>query len=85
MGVSFKELTKLLKKDIINSAGREVDVAPKVIIEVAYEEIQKSPTYNSGYALRFPRLLRLRDDKPLSEVDDLKKVEKLYIAQRGKK
>lgn len=85
MGVSFKELTKLMKKDIVSSKDREVVVKPKIILEVAYEEIQKSPTYNSGYALRFPRLLRLRDDKSLDEVDDLKRVERLYDAQRGRK
>ena len=83
LGVSFEELTKMMKKDIIESAGREIVVRPKIVIEVGYEEIQKSPTYESGYALRFPRLLRLRDDKPISEVDDLKRVEKLYGAQRG--
>ncbi len=85
LGVSFKELTLLLKKNVVASSGREVTVKPKVIIEVAYEEIQKSPTYESGYALRFPRLLRLRDDKALSEVDDLKRIERLYRQQRGGK
>ena len=85
LGVSFEELTKLLNKDIVKSIGRDVIVTPKVIIEVAYEEIQKSPTYESGYALRFPRLLRLRVDKPLSDVDNIKRIERLYAAQRGKK
>lgn len=83
MGVSFKKLTKLLKKDIISSEGREIKVKPKIIIEVAYEEIQQSPTYESGYALRFPRLLRMREDKSLSEVDDLNRINRLYKLQRG--
>jgi len=81
LGVSFKELTKILK--VVKSIGRDVIVKPEIVIEVAYEEIQKSPTYESGYALRFPRLLRLRPDKPLSEVDSIKRVERLYKLQRG--
>ncbi|MEK6952412.1 MAG: ATP-dependent DNA ligase [Nanoarchaeota archaeon] len=81
-GVSFKQLTKLLKPLINKEEGRKVKIKPKIIIEVGYEEIQKSPTYNSGYALRFPRVLRLREDKPLSEIVDLKQIEKLYRGQR---
>ena len=46
-----------------------------------YEEIQKSPSYNSGYALRFPRFVRLREDKALSDVSDLNLVEDLYKGQ----
>ncbi len=70
---------------VVKSLGREVVVKPEVVIEVAYEEIQKSPTYESGYALRFPRLLRLRPDKPLGKVDSIKRVERLYKIQRGRK
>ena len=80
-GVSFKQLTKLLKPLINKEEGRKVKIKPKIIIEVGYEEIQKSPTYNSGYALRFPRVIRLRNDKPLSEIADLKQIEKLYKGQ----
>ena len=83
-GVSFEEMTNLLKPLIIEEEGKEVRVKPKVIVEIHYEEIQKSPTYSSGYALRFPRFIRLRDDKPLSEVSDLELVEELYSTQRGK-
>jgi DNA ligase-1 len=82
MGVSFEELTARMKKDVISADGRDIIVKPKIVIEVGYEEIQRSPKYGSGYALRFPRLLRLRDDKPLNEVDNLRRVERLYNAQR---
>ena len=52
---------------------------------ISYEEIQKSPTYSSGYALRFPRVTALREDKPADEVNDLKEVEYYYEQQRGKR
>jgi DNA ligase-1 len=55
-----------------------------VIFEVAYEEIQKSPNYSSGYALRFPRLVAVRDDKSLGEADTLERVISLYVGQRGR-
>jgi len=76
-GVSFSELTKKLKKDILNEEGKRVVVKPNIIIEVAYEEIQKSENYNSGYALRFPRFVRLREDLSLSDVDDIAKIKSL--------
>ena len=85
IGVSFDKMTKLLKPFIIGESGRSVKIKPGVIIEVKYEEIQRSPTYGSGYALRFPRFVRLRDDKDLKDVDNLKRILKLSSAQRGRK
>ena len=83
-GISFKDLTKMLKPSITKTDGKNVAVRPKIIIEVGYEEIQKSPTYESGFALRFPRLLRLRPDKPLSEISSIDYIERIYKHQRGK-
>ena len=84
-GLSFSQLTKLLKGNILSKNGRTVEIKPNVIIEVEYEEIQKSPTYSSGFALRFPRVLRLREDLSLADVDNLKKVISLKTGQRGRK
>jgi len=84
-GLTYKEMTKMLKPLIIKEEGKEVKVKPKIIIEVAYEEIQKSPSYSSGYALRFPRCLKLRSDKPLDEISDLNLINKIYNSQRAKK
>ncbi len=56
-------------------------VEPTVVIEVAFNNIQKSQRHESGYALRFPRILRLRTDKPLSEIDTLARVAELYARQ----
>ena len=76
-GVSFGHLTKLLTKFIISESGKTVKLKPSVIVEVAYEELQKSENYQSGYALRFPRFVRLREDLSLDDVDDLTKIKSL--------
>ena len=50
---------------------------PKIVVQVEYEEIQRSPTYESGYALRFPRLVQFRDDKEPEEANTLADVQEL--------
>jgi len=77
-GVSFEEITNLLKPLIEKEEGREVSVKPKIVITVVYQEIQKSPSYSSGYALRFPRFTALRIDKSVKEIATLKEIEKDY-------
>lgn len=81
-GVSYEELTKKLKPFITSEKGKEVKVTPKIVLEVGYEEIQRSPKYESGFALRFPRLLRVRFDKSADEVDDLERIVKIFKEQR---
>jgi len=71
------ELTELFKPLILSQDGQEIIIKPQYVFEVAYEEIQKSPTYSSGYALRFPRLVRVREDKGVDEADTLGRVESL--------
>jgi DNA ligase-1 len=83
-GLSFDEMTKLLKPLIISEEGKHVKVKHKIVIEVAYEEIQKSPTYASGYALRFPRVIRLRQDKSTDDASTFRMIEQLYNSQRFK-
>ncbi|MFH0862538.1 MAG: hypothetical protein V1875_05850 [Candidatus Altiarchaeota archaeon] len=78
------ELTELFKPLIMSQDGKEVALQPQYVFEVAYEEIQKSPTYSSGYALRFPRLVRVREDKGMDEADNLGRVEALVKgSERG--
>ncbi|MBI2148669.1 ATP-dependent DNA ligase [Candidatus Woesearchaeota archaeon] len=84
-GTTFEELTKLLNPLIEKSGGKEVIVKPKIIIEVGYEEIQKSFEYSSGYALRFPRVIMLRSDKGLHDINIITDLEKIYEVQRGRK
>ncbi|NIO21452.1 MAG: ATP-dependent DNA ligase [Candidatus Aenigmarchaeota archaeon] len=84
-GVTFEDLTRQLKPCIEKESGKSVDIRPKIVVEVAYEEIQKSPNYSSGFALRFPRLLKIRVDKSPSDADDVERIEKIYRQQRGRK
>ncbi|MBI2145107.1 ATP-dependent DNA ligase [Candidatus Woesearchaeota archaeon] len=85
-GFSFDEVTELLRPLIQEQEGRYVKVKPKIILEVAYEEIQKSPTYESGYALRFPRVIRNRtDEKGVDDINTLEDVEGLYQQQKKTK
>jgi DNA ligase-1 len=76
----LEEVTERLKPLIEKEEGRKVWVRPEIIVEAEYEEIQESPTYDSGYALRFPRLKSFRDDK--EEADSLEKVESIYEDQK---
>jgi DNA ligase 1 len=81
-GVTFDKLNELLKPLIIKEKGKSVSIKPKIIVAVTYQEIQHSPNYNSKWALRFPRITALRNDKPLREIADLKEVEKDFIGQK---
>jgi DNA ligase-1 len=81
---ALSDLTEMFRDLIVVQKGMEVELKPGVIFEVAYEEIQRSPNYSSGYALRFPRLVTVRDDKSLEEGDTLERVISLYKAQRGR-
>jgi len=83
-GTSFEQITEMLKPLILKEKGKEVKVKPQIVVEVAYEEIQKSPTYESGYALRFPRFIKLREDKPVDEISTIEEIEELFFGQRRK-
>lgn len=74
-GLSFKELTRILKKEIEEESGRKVSVSPRVVVTVRYQNIQKSPTYSSGFALRFPRITRIRPDRNVEDIATLEEIE----------
>ncbi|PSP82874.1 DNA ligase [Halobacteriales archaeon QS_1_68_17] len=78
---TLAELTDRLEPHVRGQDGKTVDIAPAVVFEVGYEEIQASPTYSSGYALRFPRFLGVREDKDPADADSLERVERLAEAQ----
>ena len=85
-GLTYNEMTKMIRPLIIKEEGKEVTIKPKIIIEVGYEEIQKSPSYSSGFALRFPRVLRYRgNEKSMNEINTIKDIKKIYNSQRAKK
>ena len=77
----LEELTSIFADLIEYEEGKIVRFVPKIVFEVAYEEIQKSPKYESGYALRFPRLVRVREDKSPNEADTIDRVEEIYRSQ----
>ena len=80
----LEELTQKLKPLITEEKGRHIKLKPQIVVEVGYEEIQISPKYPTGLALRFPRLLRIRDpkDKGPEDVNTLRDVEKLFKQQK---
>ncbi|MDT7858964.1 MAG: ATP-dependent DNA ligase [Candidatus Aenigmarchaeota archaeon] len=77
----YEMMTEMLKPLIIQEKGKEVKVKPKIVVEVKYQEIQKSPNYESGYALRFPAFVRLREDKGPEEADTIERLVELYKSQ----
>ncbi|MEM2738476.1 MAG: ATP-dependent DNA ligase [Candidatus Bathyarchaeia archaeon] len=79
------EMTKRLKALAIKEEPRRVFVVPKLVVEVAYNEIQRSPKYKCGMALRFARITRIRDDKTAEEADTIQRVREIYESQFSKK
>jgi DNA ligase-1 len=83
-GTSYKEVTKLLKPLIIEEKGNIVRVKPKLVISVTYQNIQKSPSYSSGFALRFPRITAFRPDRGVESIASLRDIEQ-EAGKSGKK
>ena len=81
----MEEMTKRLKQIAVEERGHIVIVEPRIVVEVAYNEIQKSPKYRSGMALRFARITRIRDDKSPDEADTIQKVRRIYEKQFARK
>lgn len=81
----IKWMTEQLEKIALMKRGRTVIVQPKIVVEVAFSEIQKSPHYRSGFALRFARIIRIRTDKSPEEADTIQKVRELYEKQFERK
>jgi DNA ligase-1 len=66
---------------ILEEKGKIVTIVPKIVVEVLYDEMQHSPKYESGFALRFPRVLRIRDDKDAYDSDTISRAFEIYEAQ----
>ena len=58
--------------------AQEIPVEPKIVLEVAFDVIAQSNLHESGFSLRFPRIVRIRDDKPPEEIDTLDRVREIY-------
>jgi len=93
IGKTFKGLTDRERLDLMHRLialkTREepwvVHVRPEVVVEIAYNEIQRSPHYESGFALRFARVARIRDDKEPGEADTYARLKELYAKQFERK
>ncbi len=75
--VEITELTERFESITTQQFGRFHAVRPEVVLEVTFEIVQKSARHKAGYALRFPRIVRVRDDKPPAEIDTLARVREL--------
>lgn len=85
-GLTDKELLEMnerLKELTVKDEGWRLIVRPEIVIEVAFNGIQKSSRHESGFALRFPRIKRIRDDKSIEEADTIEKVRAIYERQKN--
>jgi DNA ligase 1 len=86
-GLTDAEIARLsnyFHEHTIEDFGGWRTVEPSVILEVAFNNLMRSDRHASGFAMRFPRIMRIRDDKPVEEIDTLARVEELYNAQPDK-
>ncbi len=80
-GLTDTEIAALTGWFLEHETGRQghlIIVDPKIVLEIAFDIIQPSKLHESGYALRFPRIVRMRDDKPIEEIDTIESVEQIY-------
>jgi len=74
----ISEMTAWFEANTLRRLGRFRQVEPTVVVEVAFDVIQRSTRHQSGFALRFPRIVRIRTDKGPGQIDTLQTVERLY-------
>jgi DNA ligase 1 len=75
------EVYELLKESVISKSGKEVSFEPSLVFEVGYAELQASQNYDGGFALRFPRFIRIRDDKDISDIETIEGIRERYKRQ----
>jgi len=75
---TLAKLTKLMDTYKISSKGTKIKVKPRIILEIAYSEIVKSPEYEAGYSLRFPVVKRIREDKSLADIDTVERLKSMF-------
>jgi DNA ligase 1 len=83
--LEIRELTQYFLEHTTEDRGFQRDVEPAIVLEVAFNNIQRSNRHDSGFALRFPRIMRLRPDKPVAEIDTLARVREIFDSQHTKK
>lgn len=76
-------LTPWFQQHMLEDRGGQLLVEPGIVLEVAFNNVMQSERHDSGYALRFPRILRIRTDKPLQEIDTLERVAEIFDSQHN--
>ncbi len=79
----FRRIDRIVRQTTLEKFGPVRSLVPSLVFELGFEGIQKSPRHKSGIAVRFPRMLRIRDDKPLHEADTRQTLEALLAVHRG--
>ncbi|HEX6179393.1 MAG TPA: ATP-dependent DNA ligase, partial [Thermoanaerobaculia bacterium] len=79
--VEIAEMTKHFLETQIEQHGPVFRVQPTIVLEIAFDRIQESTRHKAGYALRFPRIVRIRDDKKLDEISTIDDVRRIYEGQ----
>jgi DNA ligase-1 len=74
-------MTERFQGTTLQDFGRYRTVVPEVVVEIAFDRIMRSARHRSGFAMRFPRIVRMRDDKTPAEIDTLATVEALFGEQ----
>jgi DNA ligase 1 len=80
----IEEMMVRIRRLAVGETGFRFAVRPEIVLEVAFDSIQRSDRHDSGYALRFPRIKRIRDDRAPSSIDTLERVRKIYESQKVK-
>jgi DNA ligase-1 len=81
--VEIAEMTSWFLAHKIEEHGLRLEVEPKVVLEVAFNNMMRSTRHESGYALRFPRIVRLRPDKLPQDADTLERVKEIYAREHS--
>ena len=80
----IEDMTRRIKELTVRDYGYRREVKPEVVIEVAFDSIQRSDRHDGGYALRFPRIKRIRTDKSVVDIDSMDRVERIFSGQKLK-
>lgn len=75
------DMTNRLKSLVVKDEAYKIIVKPEIVLEIAFDSIQKSDRHDSSFALRFPRIKNIRNDKTVADIDTLEKVEQIYKKQ----
>jgi DNA ligase-1 len=78
------EMTQWFLQHTIEDQGFRRTVEPKIVLEVAFNNMMQSDRHDSGYALRFPRIVRLRPDKSAEDADTIERAREIFEKQNGK-